>query len=193
VCGLWVTSGWTGLDITITALCGSMALLLTGVLSYEDVIREKTAWDIFLWYGGLLQLAKALNDAGVMKAFANGVGSLLTGFAWLPLLLLTLVVYFYAHYAFASITAHLLAMYPAFLALLAAKEAPIGVIVFAFACFANLSAGLTHYGTTPAPMFFAHGYVSMKDWWRVGAVVATANFLIWATLGFAWWRLLGLW
>jgi DASS family divalent anion:Na+ symporter len=193
VCGLWVTSGWTGLDITITALCGSMALLLTGVLSYDDVIQEKTAWDIFLWYGGLLQLAKSLNEAGVMKAFANGVGDLLAGYAWLPLLLLTLVVYFYAHYAFASITAHLLAMYPAFLALLVAKGAPLGVVVFAFACFANLSAGLTHYGTTPAPMFFAQGYVSMKDWWRVGAVVATANFAIWATIGFAWWKLLGLW
>jgi DASS family divalent anion:Na+ symporter len=33
----------------------------------------------------------------------------------------------------------------------------------------------------------------MKDWWRVGAVVATANFAIWATIGFAWWKLLGLW
>lgn len=193
VCGLWVTSGWTGLDITITALCGSMALLLSGVLSYDDVIKEKTAWDIFLWYGGLLQLAKCLNDAGVMKAFAAGVGAMLHGMSWLPLLLIALTIYFYAHYAFASITAHLLAMYPAFLALLAAQGAPLALVVFSFACFANLSAGLTHYGTTPAPMFFSHGYVSMKDWWRVGAVIGTLNFLIWATVGFGWWKLLGFW
>jgi DASS family divalent anion:Na+ symporter len=193
VCGLWVSSGWTGLDITITALCGSMALLLTGVLRYQEVIEEKAAWDIFLWYGGLLQLAKALNDAGVLKAFAGGVSTALGGLEWLPLLLVTLAIYFYAHYAFASITAHMLAMYPAFLAVLAAKDAPIGVVVFAYACFANLAAGLTHYGTTPAPMFFSHGYVPMKDWWRVGFVAGTLNFLIWATVGFAWWKLIGLW
>ena len=31
VCGLWVTSTWTGLDITLTALLGAAALLVTGV------------------------------------------------------------------------------------------------------------------------------------------------------------------
>ncbi len=72
------------------------------------------------------------------------------------------LIYFYAHYGFASITAHVLAMYPPFLAILLAKQAPIGLIVFAFACFANLSAGLTNYGTTPAPMFFAQEYVPLR-------------------------------
>ena len=53
----------------------------------------------------------------------------------------------------------MLAMLPAFLALLVAAGAPVGLVAFAFACFTNFSAGLTHYGTTPAPMFFSHDYV----------------------------------
>ncbi len=193
VCGLWVTSGWHGLDITITALCGSMALLLTGVLKWSDVLEERAAWDIFIWYGGLLRLGKALNDAGATKAFAESVGHMFEGLGWLALLVVSLLIYFYAHYAFASITAHVLSMYPAFLALLAAKGAPLGLVVFSFACFANLSAGLTNYGTTPAPMFFGQGYVSMKEWWRVGLVVSFINITIWLTAGFAWWKLIGLW
>jgi divalent anion:Na+ symporter, DASS family len=193
VCGLWISSGWHGLDITITALCGSMALLLTGVLKWEDVLRERAAWDIFLWYGGLLRLGKALNDEGVTRAFAQGVGDFFSGLSWMALLLVALLIYFYAHYAFASITAHVLSMYPAFLALLAAKGAPLGLVVFSFAAFANLSAGLTNYGTTPAPMFYGHGYVSLKDWWKTGAVVSVVNIAIWLTAGFAWWKLLGLW
>ena len=104
-----------------------------------------------------------------------------------------LLIYFYAHYAFASITAHVLAMYPPFLAVLIARGAPVGLIVFAFACFANLAAGLTHYGTTPAPMFFAQDYVSLGRWWKVGACVAAVNILIWGTVGFAWWKLIGVW
>ena len=193
VCGTWATSGWHGLDITVTALCGSLALLITGVLTWEDVVNEKSAWDIFVWYGGLIMLARVMNDTGATAAFAGGVGEAFSGLSWLPLLLVALLIYFYAHYAFASITTHILAMYPAFVAVLLAKQAPIGLVVLAFAFFSNLSAGLTHYGTTPAPMFFAHGYVPMRDWWRVGAIVGVVNLAIWGAAGFVWWKVLGLW
>lgn len=193
VCGMWATSGVHGVDITVTALCGSMALLLSGVLTWEDVINERAAWDIFVWYGGLLRLGKALNDAAVTKVFAESVGEYFSGLNWLALLAVALLIYYFAHYAFASITAHILAMYPAFVAVLLAKEAPVGLVVLSFAFFANLAAGLTHYGTTPAPMFFGHGYVPIKDWWRVGVVVGFANLLIWGTAGFAYWKLIGLW
>jgi len=193
VCGMWATSGWHGLDITVTALCGSLALLMTGVLTWEDVVNEKSAWDIFVWYGGLIMLGKALNDTGATQVFAESIGLAFSDIGWLPLLLVALLIYYYAHYAFASITTHILAMYPAFVAVLLAKQAPIALVVLAFAFFSNLSAGLTHYGTTPAPMFFGHGYVPMKDWWRVGAIVGLVNIAVWGTSGFFWWKLLGLW
>lgn len=193
VCGMWATSGWHGVDITITALSGSMLLLLSGVLTWDDVINERAAWDIFVWYGGLLMLGKKLNDVGVTKAFAGGVSQYFSELSWLALLVIAILIYYYAHYGFASITSHILAMYPAFVAVLLAKGAPAGLVVLSFAFFANLAAGLTHYGTTPAPMFFAHGYVPMKDWWRVGFIVGLANLAIWGTVGFAYWKLIGLW
>lgn len=193
VCGLWVTSGIHRIDITLTALLGSVALLVTGVLTWEDVKSEKSAWDIFVWYGGLLMLGKALNEAKVTTAFAELVGGAFGGAGWPMLFGIALLIYFYAHYAFASITAHVLSMYPAFLAVLLAKDAPVGLMVYAFACFANLSAGLTNYGTTPAPMFFAHDYVSLKKWWLIGLVASLANITIWSTIGFGWWKLIGIW
>jgi len=84
-------------------------------------------------------------------------------------------------------------MFPAFLALLLARGAPIGLMVYAFACFANLSAGLTTYGTTPAPMFFSHDYVSLKKWWQVGLVISIVNAVIWSVVGFSWWKILKIW
>lgn len=193
VCTMWATAGTHGIDITVTALLGASALLLTGVLTWEDVKSEKTAWDMFVWYGGLVRLGKALNEGGVMRAFADSIGVWFTDMTWPILFVVALLIYFYAHYAFASITAHLLAMYPPFLAVLVLKGAPIGLVAFAFACFVNFSSGLTNYGTTPSPMFFAQEYVSMKDWFRVGAVVSVSNVLIWGTIGFGWWKLLGIW
>jgi DASS family divalent anion:Na+ symporter len=193
VCGFWVTSGWHKIDITLTALLGSVALLITGVLKWEDVKSEKSAWDIFIWYGGMLTLGKALNEAKVATSFANLVGGAFGGTGWVALFVVALLIYFYAHYTFASITAHVLAMYPAFLAVLLAKGAPVGLMIFAFACFANFSAGLTNYGTTPAPMFFAQGYVSLPNWWKVGFVVSLVNITIWGVVGFSWWKLIGIW
>ncbi|HWZ29784.1 MAG TPA: DASS family sodium-coupled anion symporter [Bryobacteraceae bacterium] len=193
VCGLWATSSWNKIDITLTALMGAMVLIVTGVLDWEDVKSERAGWDIFIWYGGLIRLSEALNGYGVTKAFAEGVGRMLSGFGWVGLFLIALVIYFYAHYLFASITAHLLSMFPPFLAVLLAKGAPIGMMVFAFACFANFSAGLTNYGTTPTPLFFAQGYVSLKKWWTIGFVISVVNIVIWMTVGFSWWKLIHIW
>jgi DASS family divalent anion:Na+ symporter len=193
VCLMWVTSGIHGIDITVTALFGAGALLISGVLTWEDVKSERAAWDIFIWYGGLVRLGKALNDSGVTTEFAKWVGSMFAHTGWVALFAATLLVYFYTHYGFASITAHILAMYPPFLAVLLAKGAPIGLISYAFACYANLAAGLTNYGTTPSPMFFAHDYVPLRKWWQVGFVVSLVNITIWSTIGFGWWKLLGIW
>jgi DASS family divalent anion:Na+ symporter len=193
VCAMWITSDMHGFDITLTALLGSVSLLITGVLSWEDVKSERAGWDIFIWYGGLVMLGKALNETRVPTEFANNVAGAFESLGWPVLFAFALLIYFYAHYAFASITAHVLAMYPPFLAILLAKQAPVGLVVFAFACFANLSAGLTHYGTTPAPIFYAQDYVPMRDWWRIGLVVSFLNLAIWGTIGFAWWKFLGYW
>ncbi|WP_321476005.1 DASS family sodium-coupled anion symporter [uncultured Paludibaculum sp.] len=193
VCGAWVSSSWTGIDITVAALLGSLALLLTGVLQWEDIINEKAAWDIFIWYGGLLRLGRALNEQGVTEVFAKTVGARFEGLGWLSLLVIAVLICYYSHYFFASITAHMLAMYAPFLALLAHSGAPLPLAVFSLACCLNLSAGLTNYGTTPAPMFFGQGYVSMKDWWRIGFVISLCHLAVWGGVGFAWWKFLGLW
>jgi DASS family divalent anion:Na+ symporter len=193
VCGLWLTQPVHGLDITATALLGAATLLVSGVLTWEDVKNERAAWDILIWYGGLLMLGKALNDAGVTTQFARAVGAAFGGAGWVMLFAIALLIYFYAHYGFASITAHIMAMYAPFVAVLIAKDAPKGLIVFAFACFTNLAAGLTNYGTTPSPMFFAQDYVSLKRWWKVGALASLVNIAVWATVGFGWWKLIGVW
>lgn len=193
VCLGWATTGWHKLDFAVPALLGSAALLVSGVLTWDQVKKEEAAWDMFIWFGGLLNLAKALNTTGIPTEFAKAVGSALEGLGWPTVFLVALLVYFFAHYAFASITAHLLAMYPAFVAVIVAQGAPAGLVAYSFAIFANFSAGLTNYGTTPAPMFFSQGYVEMKDWWRLGLVCALVNLAVWCTVGFAWWKAIGIW
>jgi DASS family divalent anion:Na+ symporter len=197
VCGLWIAYGSSpksGIEHTTLAALGAVAvLLLRGVLAWDDLLNERGAWDVFIWYGGLVQLGKQLKETGLLSVFAQNVAGGLHGWQWLPLFAVILVVYFYAHYAFASITTHLVSMYPAFVAVLLATDAPPALVVCAFAMFANFSAGLTHYGTTPGPILFSLNYVPLATWWRVGFKLSVVNLALWLTFGMAWWKLLGLW
>ncbi len=190
VCGLWIFSH---MNTTLVALLGVCALFLSGVLTWDDAISERSAWDVFIWYGGVVRLGEALNEHGVTAYVSNHIEGLLAGWHWFTVLMLVLLIYFYSHYGFASITGHILAMYPPFLALLVAKGVPAPLAAFSLAYFSNLDASLTHYGTTPAPMFFGMGYLDQATWWKLGFYVAAIHVLVWTLVGFAWWKLLGLW
>ena len=190
---LWLTSGWHGMELTFVALLGLVALLISNTMTWAEAIAEKPAWDMFVWYGGVLRMGEMLNANGVTKAFAESVGGVFAGIPWLVVLIGILIVYFYTHYLFASITTHLLAMFPPFVVLLVSLGAPPQLAVFSLLCLANLPAGLTHYGTTSGPILFSVGYVTLRDWWRVGFLVSVVNLAVWLTVGFAWWKLLKFW
>jgi DASS family divalent anion:Na+ symporter len=76
---------------------------------------------------------------------------------------------------------------------LLAARVPAGLAVLALNGTSNLMAGLTHYGTTPGPIYFGAGYVAQSTWWRVGFVVSLLALAIWMSVGVAWWKVLGLW
>ncbi len=193
VAGLWMTTAFHGINYAVVALVGICVLLVSGVLNWEDVITERSAWDVFIWYGGLVRMAEALGETGITKRFAETAASFTGGWTWWSALALLLFVYFYAHYGFASITAHATAMYIPFLTVILAAGAPPYLAVLSLAYFSNLDASLTHYGTTPAPIYFGAGYVTQRKWWWMGLLASLVNIPIWAIVGFLWWKLLRLW
>jgi len=190
---LWITAPFHGIDATVIALFGIAFLLITQVLDWSDVIDETHAWEVFIWYGGLVMMATALGETNLTKLFAESVAGLMTGWSWGVAIVVLALVYFYAHYGFASITAHVTAMFIPFLAVTVAVGAPAGLTVLILTYFANLSAGLTHYGTTPAPVYFGTGYVKQSQWWTIGFIASVLNILIWSTVGLGWWKMLGWW
>jgi DASS family divalent anion:Na+ symporter len=190
---LWMTTAWHGINYAVVAMLGIAVLLVGRVLSWDDVLSERGAWDVFIWYGGLVRMAEALGETGLTKRFAEAAASFTTGWRWGAALAVLLFVYFYAHYGFASITAHATAMYTPFLVVTIAAGAPPALAVLSLAYLSNLNASLTHYGTTPAPIWFGAGYVKQRTWWWLGLVVSVPNILIWTIVGFAWWKLLGWW
>jgi DASS family divalent anion:Na+ symporter len=190
---LWITSRLHEIHSATVAMLGISVLLVTGVLDWEDLISEKSAWSVFIWYGGLVRMAEALGQTGITKQFAEASASLTTGWKWWLALASLLLIYFYAHYVFASITAHVTAMFVPFLIVILAAGTPTYLAVLSLAYFSNLGASLTHYGTTPAPIYFGAGYTTQRTWWWLGLITSLTTITVWSLVGFTWWKVLGLW
>jgi DASS family divalent anion:Na+ symporter len=166
---------------------------VTKVLDWSDVVNEKAAWDILIWMGSLVALAGQLSSKGFIPWFSSMVAGSMGGIGWLPALLLLVVIYMYSHYGFASLTAHISAMYAAFVAVAVAAGTPPYLACLALAYTANICLALTHYSGAPGPMYFGAGYMPIGTWWRIGFIVSLFNLVIWIGLGAAWWKVLGLW
>ncbi len=190
---LWMTITLHGIDYAAVALLGISVLLITGVLDWEDLVSERAAWGVFVWYGGLIRMAEALGETGITKRFAEASAGLTSGWKWWIALASLLLIYFYAHYVFASITAHVTAMFTPFLIVILAAGAPAYLAVLSLAYFSNLAASLTHYGTTPAPIYFGAGYTTQRTWWTLGLITSLVTIAIWSLVGFTWWKVLKLW
>ena len=78
------------------------------------------AWDTLFWFAVLVGMSGQLNSSGVIKYFADVVGGKLTAMnlGWQPVFGLLNLSYFGLHYMFASQTAHVGALYAAFLAMM---------------------------------------------------------------------------
>jgi len=191
---LWIFAKQLGdLNPTTSALAGLAMLLLSGVLTWDDIKAETGAWDTLVWFAALVMMASFLNKLGMVPWFSKTMGGMVAGKGWIAAFLVLALVYFYSHYFFASNTAHVASMYAAFLGVSIVAGAPPVLAALVLAFFSNLFAGMTHYGTGPAPVLFGTGYVEIGTWWRTGLIVSVVNIVIWVGLGGLWWKVLGLW
>lgn len=183
------------LDATSTAFFGLAILLLTGVLTWQDILAEKTAWDTLIWFGALVMMAGQLNQLGVIAWFSGSMRDLIadTGMGWQGASALLILVFLYSHYFFASTTAHITAMMGAFLTVGLSIGAPAMPFVLMMAATSSIMMTLTHYATGTSPVIFGSNYVTVGEWWRAGFIMSVVNLLVWVSVGSIWWKVLGYW
>lgn len=190
---LWIFGSLLSIPATVAAMCGLSLLLLFGILDWKDVVKEDKAWDTFIWFAILIMLATSLNKLGFMGWFSQQIVGLVSGYNPILSFSILYLVYYYSHYFFASNTAHVGAMYPAFLMVGIGLGISPGFVISSFAYSSSLPGGLTHYGSGPAPLYYGSGYIDIKSWWRVGLILSFAYIAIFTGLGSIWWKLLGYW
>jgi anion transporter len=159
------------MDATGVVLLANTLMLVTGVVSWDDILGHKSAWNVLVWFATLLALADGLNRVGFVQWVAGGFAASLVGIPPVGVMVLLVAFFFFVHYMFASLTAHAAAVLPVVLATGAAVP---GLPVKTFALLLVYSLGLmgvvSPYATGPAPVYYASGFVSRRDFWRLGLV-----------------------
>lgn len=171
---LWIFGKEFKIDATIAAVSIVAAMVLTRVITWDDVIGNKPAWNIFIWFATLVALASGLNDVGVLKWIGKGTEVYLSGLTPTILMISMIVFFFMLHYFFASLTAHTTALLPIFIVIAAKLIAPEQLTTFMILLTSTigLMGIITPYGTGPSPIWYGAGYISQGKWWALGAIFA---------------------
>ncbi|WP_048307831.1 anion permease [Halomonas sp. PR-M31] len=183
---LWIFAS----SILAPALVGILvicAMLLTGILKWDDILANKAAWNTFFWFATLVALAGGLNEVGFVKWFGDLIGSRISDFGPMMAMILLTTVFYLLHYFFASTTAHTTALLPVMLA--AASGIP-GVDLHMFILMLLPTLGfmgiLTPYATGPSPVYYGSGYLPGPLWWRLGAIFGLLFLISWLAIGVPW-------
>ncbi len=180
--------GWIFGAKYIAAVTVAMAvislMILTRVVSWNDIMQNKQGWNILVWFATLVTMAEGLSQAGFLVWFAKRSAGAMAGIPMLPMMLALIALFFFVHYLFASTSAHTAAVLPVFLAaIVGVSGMPVKAVTLVLIYSIALQGVLTPYATGPAPIWYSTGYISTKDFWRLGFIFGVFYLAILLAVG----------
>ena len=183
---LWIFGG-DYVNATTAALIVICLMLLTGVVTWDDITKNSSAWNTLAWFATLVALADGLTRVGFVKWFAEAVASHMSGFTPVSAILLLLLINFFSHYMFARITAHVTAMLPVLLAVGSTiPEMNMAHLAQLLCLQLGIMGIITPYGTGPSPVYYGSGYLPSADYWRLGAIFGVIFFVVFTVVSVPW-------
>lgn len=198
VIALLAITGWIlptfdiKIDATAVAIVAMIATFVCGIISWDDLLKTKAAWNTLIWFGGILGLSSALTKGKFFEWLAKYLEAHMNfGLDPFMMLILISVISVAVRYFFASGTAYISAMLPVFL--IVGINAGIDPTLLAFIMIGTNAYGgsVTHYGAAPGPIIFSAGYNNVKDWWTVGLISAVVCLVLNYVIGIPWWKIAG--
>ncbi|MBS6483492.1 MAG: DASS family sodium-coupled anion symporter [Veillonella sp.] len=198
VIALLAITGWIlptfgiKIDATAVAIVAMIATFVCGIISWDDLLKTKAAWNTLIWFGGILGLSSALTKGKFFEWLAKYLEAHMNfGLDPFMMLILISIISVVVRYFFASGTAYISAMLPVFL--IVGINAGIDPTLLAFIMIGTNAYGgsVTHYGAAPGPIIFSAGYNNVKDWWTVGLISAVVCLVLNYVIGIPWWKIAG--
>jgi L-tartrate/succinate antiporter len=167
---MWVF-GEKYVDPATAAFIVMSLMLIFRVVTWKDMANHQAAWTTIVLLATLVTLADGLGKTGFIKWFGALVAAHVVGFSPIVVILVLVSVYFFAHYMFASLTAHTSAMMPVMLAVgIGIPGVPADKLALALAMTTGIMGVLTPYATGAALPYYNSGYLPPAEFWRLGAI-----------------------
>jgi len=183
---LWI-GGAKYVDATVAAMLVLGAMVMLGVVSWKDILGTGDAWNVLVWFATLVTLASGLAETKFVDWVARSLSPIVAGHGTIMAMTLLVGAFFFLHYLFASITAHVSALLQVFLAV--AVTIP-GISPAAWALLLVYPLGLmgilTPYGTGPSPIYYGSGYIKGKDFWILGLILGLVFLLVYGAISMVW-------
>jgi L-tartrate/succinate antiporter len=168
ICWIGATK-WITPEMTALVVCALM--MLTGVVTWNQIAGNKMGWTNLVWLATLVNMADGLSRVGFLTWFAQRSAAVLSHVSVLTMMVALVAIFFLVHYFFASLSAHTTALLPVFLAaMLTLPGLPIRPVTMVIGYTLGLMGVITPYATGPGPMFYGTGYIKTKDFWRLGFI-----------------------
>lgn len=183
---LWIFAGQYIAGALVGLLVISL-MLICKIVSWDNILANKAAWNTLVWFATLVALASGLSKVGFVSWFGQLVGSHINGLNPVVAMVILALIFFVLHYLFASVTAHTTALLPVILA--AASGIPginMHMFVFLLVPMLGLMGIITPYGTGPSPVYYGSGFIPGGTWWRLGALFGGLYLVVWLVLGLPW-------
>jgi L-tartrate/succinate antiporter len=159
------------INATTVALVAVTLMILLKIVKWDDVAGNKTAWNTIVLLAFLVSLAQGLSSTGFIQWFDSSIATYMQGFSPIVTLYVLVAIFFFSHYMFASTTPHATAMMPVMLAVgMSVPGMPIKQLALLLAMTHGIMGVITPYATGPAPVYYGSGYITGREFWRLGFI-----------------------
>jgi len=184
--GLWIGGG-EHIEAALAAILIILLMVILRVVSWDDILRNTSAWNMLIWFATMVTLARGLAEVKFVEWVGQSIGPMLSNLSTSAAIVVLVGAFYYMHYLFASTSAHTSALIPVFVgvaALIPGVSPMTGALLLAYPL--GLIGILTPYGIGPSPIYYGGGYIPGRDFWIYGFILGLIFFVVYMAIIIPW-------
>ncbi|RAX53065.1 anion permease [Helicobacter sp. 16-1353] len=190
---LWVGSSFFpkdalyNLNATTTALLMIVLMVATKVISWQDFLGNKPAWNTLVWFATLVAMATGLSNVGFIAWLANLFDGMFDSVSPIVAIIALILVFSWLRYFFASGTAYVTAVMLVFVTIVqAVPNIDVNQTLLLLILPMGFMGIITPYGTGCSPLWFGSHYIKGPQFFLLGGIFAAIYMIIYLIVGIPW-------
>lgn len=187
----WIFADSLKLNVTSIAFAGLGLLLMSNVLTLNDIATQGDTLATFLWLAVLFALSGQLNELGFMGYAGQRLAAHMGGLSWPFTYLALIILYVAIHYMFVSQSSQVLALLGVFLDVGIRGGVPAPLMAFALLFASSYFSVITPQGGSQNVIFVGSGYLTQRELYRLGLLTTVFFVGVFLVVGTGWILLVG--